>query len=238
MPSTNTANLSGYFFFPDTADQTKTRWLTDSEKALARRRIQADGFEPAKGVNLSLFRRCLKRLDFYILVPITVIFFTCLYGYNTPFILWLKSTKKYSIPTVNNLGTVSSAVAVVTSISISYYTDIRGSRWEAAVLAGAVCLFANIVLSVWHVPYGLHFFAYIALGAAHGIGPLLVTWTGEMLADDLETRSIVFAVQNTFGEVAGLVVPLVAWRVSHAPSFRGGFIWVRIPMSDLCLDGS
>jgi hypothetical protein len=30
-------------------------------------------------------------MDFYIFVPLTVIFFTCLYGYNTPYILWLKS---------------------------------------------------------------------------------------------------------------------------------------------------
>jgi ACS family pantothenate transporter-like MFS transporter len=166
-------------------------------------------------------------LGFYIFVPLTVIFFTCLYGYNTPYIPWLKSQPaKYSIPMVNNLGTVSSAVAVVSTIAVSNYIGMSGLRWEAAVIAGVVCLFSNIVLTVWNVPYGLHFFAYIALGAAHGIGPLLVTWTGEALADDLETRSIVFAVQNTFGEVAGLVIPLVAWQVSHAPTFQGGFIWV------------
>lgn len=168
----------------------------------------------------------LKRWDFYFYVPLTVIFFTCLYGYNTPFLLWLKSQHgKYSIPTVNNLGTVSSAVSIVSAIAVSYYTDLTGSRWEAAILAGIVCLFSNIVLAVWDVPYGLKFYAYIALGAAHGVGPLLVTWTAEALAGDLETRSIVFAVQNTFGEVAGLVVPLVAWQVSHSPSFKGGFIW-------------
>ncbi|TVY91379.1 Pantothenate transporter [Lachnellula willkommii] len=201
----------GFFFFPDTADTTTTRWLSDSEKALAKSRIEADGFMPSKGVNLGLFKRCLKRLDFYIFVPLTVIFFTCLYGYNTPYILWLKSQKKkYSIPMVNNLGTVSSAVGVVTAISVSYYTDITGSRWEAALLAGVVCVFSNIVLAVWKVPYGLHFFSYLALGAAHGIGPLLVTWTGEALADDLETRSIVFAVQNTLGEVAGLVAACIS----------------------------
>jgi ACS family pantothenate transporter-like MFS transporter len=127
---------------------------------------------------------------------------------------------------VNNLGTVSSAVAVVSAIAVSYYTDLSGSRWDAAVLAGVVCLFSNIVLTVWNVPYGLHFFAYIALGAAHGIGPLLVTWTGEALADDLETRSIVVAIQNKFREGAGLVVPLVTWQVSHSSTFQDGFIWV------------
>lgn len=160
-------------------------------------------------------------------MPLTVIFFTCLYGYNTPFLLWLKSQpEKYSIPTVDNLGTVSSAVGVVSAIVVSYYTDLTGSRWPVAAIAGVVCLFSNIVLAVWDIPYGLKFFAYIALGAAHGCGPLLVTWTAEALAGDPETRSIVFAVQNTLGEVAGLVVPLVAWQVSHSPTFHGGFIWV------------
>lgn len=170
----------------------------------------------------------LKALRFLYLRPFNSNLLYSLYGYNTPFILWLKSQKtKYTIPQVNNLGTVSSAVGVVTAITVSYYTDVSGSRWEAALIAGLLNIFSNIVLSVWHVPYGVHFFAYIVLGATHGIGPLLVTWTSEALADDIETRSIVFAVQNTFGEISGLVVPLVAWQVSHAPTFQGGFIWVR-----------
>lgn len=222
-------------FFPDIPERTTTRWLTESEKQLARSRVEADGFKPSQGLNKSLFARVLKIKEFYIFVPLTVIFFTCLYGYNTPYLLWLKSQNgKYSVPEVNDLGTVSSAVAVVSAIAVSYYTDLSGSRWEAALLAGVVCLFSNIVLAVWDIPYGLKFYAYIALGAAHGVGPLLVTWTAEALAGDLETRSIVFAVQNTFGEVAGLVVPLVAWRVAHSPTFHGGFIWVsfHVPFSN------
>lgn len=219
----------GFIFFPDIPERTKSRWLTKAEKKLAMTRVEADGFKPSLGLNRTLWARVLKRWDFYTFVPLTVIFFTCLYGYNTPFLLWLKSQpEKYSTPTVNNLGTVSSAVGVVSAIAVSYYTDITGSRWPVAVMAGVVCLFSNIVLAAWDIPCGLKFFAYIALGAAHGCGPLLVAWTAEALAGDPETRSIVFAVQNTLGEVAGLVVPLVAWRVSHSPTFHGGFIWVSI----------
>lgn len=152
------------------------------------------------------------------------------YASGTPFILWLSSQPdKYSVPLVNNIGTITNAVAVVSALSTSYYTDIRGKRWEPLVLAGILCVFSNLVLSIWSIPDGLKFFAYISVGWAQGAVAVIIAWTAESLAEDLEVRAITLATYNTFGEVTALVVPLVAWQVSHAPTFRGGFIWVNPP---------
>lgn len=219
---------SGLIFFPDTPEKTKSQWLNDSESALARSRVERDGFKISLGINKTFWKRVFARWEFYAFAGIGAMFWTCLYAYSTPYILWLDSQpEKYSVGTVNNLGTVTSAVSVVFALLIAFYVDFRGRRWEPAILAGVLAIFCNMMLAVWNIPLGLKFFGYIAMGAAVGAGPLLVTWTADGLADDLEVRAITIATYNVLGEMLGLVVPLVAWPVSYAPKFRGGFIWVR-----------
>lgn len=110
---------------------------------------------------------------------------------------------------------------------MSFYSDLRGSRIEPIVLSGVFCIFANLVLAIWNIPDGLKFFAYISVGWSYGTIPVLISWTAEGLANDLEVRAIALASYNTISEICGLVVPLIAWPVSKAPGFRGGFIWVR-----------
>jgi MFS transporter, ACS family, pantothenate transporter len=149
------------------------------------------------------------------------------YPDGTPFILWLDSQPgKYDVALVNNIGTVTNAFALVSALVSSYYTDMCGKRHEPIILAGGLCIFANVVLSIWHIPDGLKFFAYFSIGWSYGTIPVLIAWTAENLSNDLEARAITLATYNTLGEITSLVVPLVAWQVLHAPAFKGGFIWV------------
>ncbi|KAJ6128665.1 hypothetical protein N7471_009882 [Penicillium samsonianum] len=114
------------------------------------------------------------------------------------------------------------------ALIMSFYSDIRGSRTEPIILSEILCIFANLVFSIWDIPDGLKFFAYISVGWSYGTIPVLIAWTAEGLAGDLEVRAITFASYNCLGEITSLVVPLVAWPVSKAPGFRGGFIWAMI----------
>lgn len=117
---------------------------------------------------------------------------------------------------------------MVSALFNSYYTDLRGKRWEPVVFGAALSIFATLVLTIWNIPNGLKFFAFIALGWAEGLIPVIVAWTAEGLAGDLEVRAITLASYNCLGEATSLVVPLVAWPVSKAPRFLGGYIWVRL----------
>lgn len=136
---------------------------------------------------------------------------------------------------VNNLGTVSSAVTVVSAIIVAFWIDLRQKRYQPALLFAILPIFSNVVLTVWDVSYGLHFFAYLALGAGVGGFPVVSTWIADVFSEDAEARAIVFAVRNTLGEGCSLVVPLVAWPVSHGPKFSGGYIWVGISFSHYLL---
>ncbi|CAG9982734.1 unnamed protein product [Clonostachys byssicola] len=229
LPYVALTRYSGFIFFPDVPERTTTRWLTDVEKELARTRIQADGFQKRIGLNRSIWKRLFKNWRMYAFVLLGLSLSNSIYGAGLPFILWLKSQpERYDTAMVNNLGTVSSAVTVVSAIIVAFWIDLRQKRYQPALLFAILLIFSNVVLTVWDVPYGLHFFAYLALGAGVGGFPVVSTWIADVFSEDAEARAIVFAVRNTLGEVCSLVVPLVAWPVSHGPKFRGGYIWVSI----------
>ncbi|KAJ5408300.1 hypothetical protein N7509_002183 [Penicillium cosmopolitanum] len=218
--------ILGFFIFPDMPDRTKSRYLSEEEKALARKRLVDEGFKPSTGLKKDLFKRVLVSWRFYAFVLTLVIFCQMTYAEATPFILWLDSQpEKYPIALVNNLSTMTNGAAAAGALIMSFYSDIRGSRLEPIILSGVLCIFANLVLSIWNIPDGLKFFAFISVGWSYGTIPVLITWTAEGLANDLELRAVSFATYNTVAEICGLVIPLVAWPVSKAPKFRGGFIW-------------
>ncbi|KAL4867469.1 hypothetical protein BDV12DRAFT_186644 [Aspergillus spectabilis] len=175
------------------------------------------------GLSKTLFKRVLGSWRAYAFVILLIIFCQMTYCEGTPFILWLDSQhEKYSVSLVNNMGTITNAAATAGALIMCFYSDIHGSRIEPIIFSGVLCVFANLVLSIWNIPDGLRFFAYISVGWSYGTNPVLITWTAEGLAGDLEVRAIALTSYNTFAEIAGLVVPLVAWPVSKAPGFRGG----------------
>ena len=203
-------------------ERTKSRFLSAEEKALANKRLQEEGFKPSTGLNKTIIKRIFTSWRFYAFVLLLVIFCNMTYSEATPFILWLDSQpNKYPVALVNNLSTVTNGAAVAGALMMSFYSDIRGSRSEPIILSGILCIFANLVLAIWDIPDGLKFFAYISVGWSYGTLPVLIAWTAEGLAGDLEVRAITFASYNCLGEITSLVVPLVAWPVSKAPGFRG-----------------
>ncbi|KAL4886172.1 major facilitator superfamily domain-containing protein [Aspergillus karnatakaensis] len=219
----------GFFIFPDMPERTKSRFLTEEDKALALKRLEEEGFQRSTGLSKTLFKRVLTSWRAYAFVILLIIFCQMTYCEGTPFILWLDSQpEKYSVSLVNNMGTITNAAATAGALIMCFYSDLRGSRIEPIILSGLFCVFANLVLSIWSIPDGLKFFAYISVGWSYGTIPVLIAWTAEGLAGDLEVRAIALASYNTFAEIAGLVVPLVAWPVSKAPGFRGGFVWSTV----------
>ncbi|KAJ5901481.1 hypothetical protein N7495_002009 [Penicillium taxi] len=219
----------GFFIFPDMPGRTKSHWLSEDEKELAVKRLNEEGFKPSTGLSKTIVKRLLGSWHAYAFILLLVIFCNMIYSDGTPFILWLDSQPdKYSVALVNNMSTITNGAALVGALVMSFYSDIRGSRIEPILLSGFLCILANLLLVIWKIPDGLKIFAYIAIGWSSGALPVVITWTAEGLAGDLEVRAIALAAYNCFGEITALVVPLVAWPVSKAPGFRGGFIWCTV----------
>jgi len=107
--------------------------------------IKADGSMPSRGLNLSLFRRCLKRVIFSTCVHITVIS-SLTYTDIIPLLSYGFHLLKILYNSCQQSRAVSSAISVVSSIAVSYYNDLSGLRWEAVILAGASACSRTLIL--------------------------------------------------------------------------------------------
>ncbi|KAK9472046.1 major facilitator superfamily domain-containing protein [Dipodascopsis tothii] len=219
----------GFVFFPDVPERTKSRFLTAREKELAQTRLLAEGFKPSRGIDRTLFKRCAVNWKFHIFVSLLVLNSVSTYPRSTPFTLWLEAQPdKYSTADVDNLGTITSAVMVASALITCYYSDLTQTRFPVLFVAGIFGIFGTVVLMVWDIPQGLKFFGFISLGAVNGTAPVLISWTAEEFAGDLEVRAIAIATYNVVGEMCGLVVPLVFWQITDSPRFKSGYIFATV----------
>lgn len=93
------------------------------------------------------------------------------------------------------------------------------------VIASSFALLSSLILAIWSVPIGLHWFAYFAGKAAIAFGPLSMTWANEICSADAEERAIVLGVMNSAAYTFNAWVPLLTYPVKEAPRFKIGFIF-------------
>lgn len=222
--------LIGVFFCPNVPDRCTSRWLTAREKDLACSRLQEDGFGKTRGVDRTLIKRIFGNWRIYVFWLLANMYWMTPYPSGTPFTLWLKAdvypTKSsHDISMVDNVGTVTQAISIVSYLITGFYSDWRQNRWETIAYAGVLLLISNVILLVWDVPMGAKWFAFIANGFANGPTNLVIPWLAETYAHDLEARSAAIAICNVGWVVINLIVPLVAWPTVSAPTYKGGYIW-------------
>ncbi|KAK9474060.1 major facilitator superfamily domain-containing protein [Dipodascopsis tothii] len=220
--------LIGYLFCPNVPGKSSSPFLTPREKELCVTRLEADGFTKSLGLNWSLVRRVFGNWRMYVFVLISNAFSMTVYAAGTPYTLWLKAhtNPTYSVPMINNLGTITHGAAIVSYLVFGFYSDWRGNRWESVLVGGILILVCNIMLVVWNISDPAKFFAFIGLGVASGPTAMLMPWLAEAVAHDLEARAVCIAMVNLGWVVfVNLIVPLVAWPTVSAPRYPGGYIW-------------
>ncbi|KAK9479609.1 major facilitator superfamily domain-containing protein [Lipomyces japonicus] len=216
--------IIGVFFCPNVPDRTNSRFLNTRERQLAVERLLKDGFGMTQGIGRSLIKRIFGNWRVYVFFIVGNLYWMTPYPSTIPYAFWLKA-KGYPDAMVNNLSTITYAATIVSTMLCGWYSDWRRNRVETMLYGGVLILVCNVILLVWNVPAGAKFFAFIGLGLASGPTNLIVPWLAENMSHDLEARSASIAIVNVGWVVINLVVPLVAWPSSKAPTYKGGYIW-------------
>ncbi len=60
--------IAGYFLYPGLPSSPKVWWLTDSEQALARKRMREDGVQESKKIGKRMLKRVFSHWQFYVAV--------------------------------------------------------------------------------------------------------------------------------------------------------------------------
>lgn len=217
--------ISGFFFLPDLPEITRAWYFTPEEIALAKERMRLEGRAQRAPYTRAKFKKIFSSWHIWALVTLYILFNNGNGGASQPaFPLWLKD-QGYSLREVNIYPTITEVVSIVTTLIYAWTSDsvFRGARWPAIVFSGLVKIVAYVPLTVWAVPDGLKWAAFILCGFGGGISGLTFAWAHEICSEDNEERALVTGAMNQMAYVFQAWLPLVIWQQVEAPAYPKGY---------------
>ncbi|KAM5342153.1 hypothetical protein ACJ41O_015184 [Fusarium nematophilum] len=217
--------VAGFFFFPDLPEITKAWYLSKDDIALAQRRMELEGRANRAPFTVEKIKRIFSSWHIYLLTLLYILFNNgCGILAQPAFQIWLKN-EGYSIKDVNTYPTITSAVAVVTTLIYAWTSDtiFRGGRWQPIVFSGALLTVLSASLTAWNIPDGWKWACFILVGFGGGISGLTFAWAHEICSDDNEERALVTGSMNEFAYVFQAFLPLLIWKATEAPHYPKGY---------------
>lgn len=228
--------IYGFFFFPDTPEQTTAFYFTKEEKRRCVERLAEDGREPPTRVKFSwdIFYKMARSWQLYVLTILWMFWNTTVGKVsNTVMQLWLEADTKetWSLYQVNNLPTAINGWNIVMILAANVYVDATGRRMTVVMLNLAILLFGTICLIVWEIPLGLHIVSYMFAGLDGPLSPIYMAWANILCSNDSQVRALTIATMNSFGAALTTVIQQFLYPVTDAPQYRKGF---RASLGFLC----
>lgn len=219
--------LYGLFFYPDTPQNTRAFYLSDSERERARTRIEEDGRAPVGKFDLSVISRVLKSWQFYTFT-LAYAFWTLTAGSYVMqyFQLWLKSLGTYSVPQINNIPTGLGAVNFVFMVSTGIVIDRIGKFSPVCFAVGCLLTFCYAVFTAWAASQSLKMAAFLLSGCYGCYTPILAGWVNSTCGGDQQLRAFTLAFMVSFGQA--VVIPFQQYQLpsGQAPKFSHTHGWV------------
>ncbi|RSH94945.1 hypothetical protein EHS25_000029 [Saitozyma podzolica] len=219
--------IYGFAMFPDTPHTTKAFWLTEEERELAFTRLpQAEHVKMTFATLGASIRRAVSTWRWYLFTLLFTVSATAFekVGVYTEFNLWLKSTGTYTTTQINYYPSIFTATAVVSTYILTLISDETGNRFIVNVIMYIAVFISSVMLLVWNIPTGAHWFAYIIGGLGYAGQASNFAWANSMTRDDDVLRSITLSSMNLFSNVWALWYQIACWPVVQAPRFRNGQI--------------
>ncbi|XXG95763.1 hypothetical protein Hte_002034 [Hypoxylon texense] len=215
--------IIGLIIIPNPLYEKSTWWMTEKERQMCIKRLEIDNRQPLGRFDRSLFKRVLGRWHFWILCTwFSLMYFVYQAPTTSTMALWLKA-EKYSVPDVNNLPTVYSAISIVFMVVSGAYNDWRGSQIESVILICMTQIVSESMLVAWNLGKPAHFFAYYIAGTIQSLFPIIVSWTHRVCSSDAEERAIVIGALNSIGLAQGTWWNQVFVPTVEAPRFYRGY---------------
>lgn len=154
--------IIGFWVWPGTPSKSKSVFLSETELTLAKERLERAGHtNEHKPFSFSLLKKVFFGWKLWILVIWDIFFWNaCLNASTAPYLLWLKSLKKYSKSRLNDLSATAPGLGIFYVLFICFGADLVFGRAGAITIAHSWNLIGVIILLVWDVPKAAKFFAY------------------------------------------------------------------------------
>ncbi|KAH8593809.1 major facilitator superfamily domain-containing protein [Bisporella sp. PMI_857] len=219
----------GFLAFPGTPNN-KKRWMfTESEYAVARERMVAQGRVPPTGLgsNLKTVHRFVLKWHFWLLVPQTMIWYlTFMANSQGVYTLWLKSTYKKEVSKVNNYTAVNPGLGIIWTWAFSWLVDKYDDRARIPIFF--FIFVVRFIANFGFVLYDKSSFAWKWFTIATGymevaLSPIVYSYANIICAGDAEERAFILSSMLAFAYTCNIWVPLLTFRTVEAPKYPKGF---------------
>lgn len=150
-------------------------------------------------------------------------------AYTQPtFTSWMKYDLKVSDYIYDTYPSFLAGLAIAVTLFLAYsHNFIGGEKNHFYVISFFVCeIIGCALLSVWHIPRGLHWFCYFLIGIPTSYGqPFIFSWANRLLLEDDMKRNFVVVCTNTLAYVTGAWVPIFVWNTEDKPRYYIGFTY-------------
>ncbi|KAJ9394881.1 hypothetical protein DTO282F9_8185 [Paecilomyces variotii] len=214
--------MLGFWLIPDAPSNSRAFYLQEVDKQVAQARMDRHGRARASGITWSKLVKAFTHWPVWVFAIPYVSYVIALHiaSYMN---LWLKSLGIYSVSQVNVIPSGGYAVEIVCALVYAIVSDAIGKRWPVIMFGASLGLLGGILLSVWHIPFGLKYFAWYLTFAPVGGGALLFAWGNEICSNSAEERAILLGWLNTMGYIFNAWVPLYAYPAEEAPQYKNGY---------------
>lgn len=219
--------ILGYFVLPGTPDQPNRWFLKKDDIDQAKSRLERAGHVTHGKFKWSTFAAVLKSWQIWFILVLDIFFWNA--GTHTSagtYLLWLKSLKRYSIPRVNQLGTIAPALGIFYTLFTCFASDlVLGPAW-AITMACVWNAIGALILTIWNVPEGAKWFAFSTIYASVAMSSVLHGWVNSQLKYSPAVRSFTLVMINLISQSTTAWTPLLVFKTVQAPRFPKGFPFV------------
>lgn len=144
------------------------------------------------------------------------------------FTTWMKYDLGLTPEEYNTYPSALTGAGIGATLLLAYFHNYIGGKKNHFFVLAVFFFFALgcILLSVWHIPRGLHWLSYFFVGVPASWGqPFILTWVNRLLFHDDMKRNFLVVCTNNLAYVTGAWVPILVWNSNDAPKYHIGFTY-------------
>ncbi|KAH6884491.1 major facilitator superfamily domain-containing protein [Thelonectria olida] len=216
--------ILGIFVIPGTPAMPNRLVLSQADIDLSTSRLKSAGHTTSEKFQWKSLRQVIKNPIFWALLFVMTLFWNSGGAQGSgAYLLWLRSLDRYSIPRVNELGTLQPVCGIFFVLAIAFASDLLvGPVW--ALTAGHVFNIVGLaILLVWDVPEGVKWFAFMTNFSAASTSTVVYGWVNHVMRHSPAQRAITLIIGTAWAQSSTAWIGLLTYPTVEAPRFTKGF---------------
>lgn len=227
--------ILGFFVIPGTPDMPNRLVLKQSEIDLSTSRLESAGHSTSQKFEWNLLGKLLANPIFWALLVVLTLFWNSGGAQSSgAYLLWLRSLDRYSVPKINELGTLQPVCGIFFVLTTAFASDLLvGPVW--ALTGGHLFNIVGLaVLLVWDVPEGAKWFGFMTNFAASSTSTVVYGWINHVLRHSPAQRAITLVIGTAWAQSSTAWVGILTFPTVEAPRYTKGYAF-GIAMSSVLI---